>query len=524
MPRVLVTEPLAEEGLSILQEKAQVDVRPLLSPQELTEAIPNYHALIVRSKTPVTAEVIAAATQLKVIGRAGVGVDNIDIDAATRRGIVVVNAGGSNTIAVAELTIGLMLALARRIPYAHHSTQQGRWEKKRLMGVQLYGKTLGIIGLGRIGSAVAQRAKALGMKVLAYDPFVSPEAASRQGVELVPLEELLRRADFVSIHVPLTERTRRMIGARELALMKSSAYLINTARGGIVDEEALAIALDKGFIAGAALDVFEHEPPADGPLLQSDRVVLTPHIGASTVEAQRDVAVEVARQVVEILEGKLPRHPVNLPPIPLEERDFLLPYVDLAERMGNLYAQMGGDHILGVELSYSGEIADHNTAYVKAAALKGLLSPISAESVNLVNAQTLAKERGWSIAERREADTQHFTSLITLNIATKTGRRRVSGTVMRGEPHIVCIDDFWLDFVPKGLLLVSEHIEGPGILGRVGTILGDNGINISFVQVGRKGRGERGVMILGVDDPIPPEVMRELMKLPTIRGAWLVRL
>jgi len=522
--KVLVTEPLAEEGLALLREGAEVDMRLGLDAEQLAEVIGHYDALVVRSGTPVTASVIEAARRLKVIGRAGAGVDNIDLAAATRRGILVVNAPGSNSIAVAEHTLALMLALARRIPQADAKLRAGRWEKRSLAGVELRGKTLGIIGLGRVGTAVARRAAGLEMRLMAYDPFVAVDHAARLGVRLVSLDELLRTADFVSIHAPLTDLTRGMIGARELALMKPTAYLINCARGGIVDEEALARALAEGRLAGAALDVFAHEPPFDSPLLASEKVILTPHLGGSTQEAQRNVAVDVAQQVLAVLKGELPRYPVNAPALPPEELAELGPYIDLAERLGRFYAQLAGNNLVGVELVYAGEVAEHDTSLLKAAALVGLLSPISEEPVNLVNAELVAKGRGLVVEEHKSPVAEHFTGLISLRLSTTAGERLVSGTVMRGEPHIVRIDDFWLDFVAAGILLVSEHIEGPGILGRVGTLLGEAGVNISFVQTGRKGRGKRGVMVLGLDDPVTPQLLSEIMALPSIRAARVVKL
>ena len=522
--RVLVTDPLAEEGLDYLRRHLTVDVRPGLSPQELAEAIVGYDALIARSGTQVTAQVIQAADRLAVIGRAGTGVDNIDLEAATLRGIVVVNVPDSNAVSVAEHTIALLLALARHLPQADAALRARRWSSQGLKGIEVRGKKLGIIGLGRIGSAVARRAQGLEMEVMAHDPFVSLDYAARQGVTLVSLDELLRESDFVSLHVPLTERTRGLIGAEELAMMKPLAHLINCARGGIVDEEALCAALDAGTLAGAALDVFAEEPPTDSPLLRNPRVILTPHLAASTDEAQRQAAQEIARQVVAVLKGQAPRYPVNAPLLSPEELALLGPYMDLALRLGRFYAQLAQGNLTEVELTISGEVAEYDPTILTASALQGVLEAISDEAVNIVNARLLAQSRGFQVAERRTSALENFTSSLTLNISTTQGEWSVMGTVLRGEPHIVRINEFWIDFVAQGRLLVSEHIEGPGIIGRVGSLLGEAGVNISFVQVGRRERGGPGVMVLGIDDPLTPEVLQAMRELPSIRSArslWL---
>lgn len=522
--RVLVTDPLAEEGIALLQENLTVDVRTDLDAAGLLAAIPAYDALLVRSRTQVTAEVIAAGNRLRVIGRAGTGVDNIDLAAATRQGVLVVNAPTGNTVAVAEHTLGLMLGLARHIPRADATMKAGEWAKKQLQGIELRGKTLGIVGLGRIGCQVAQRARAMEMIVLAYDPFVTEERAANLGVQLASLETLLDQADFVSLHVPLTSETRSMIGRRELARLKPSARLINTSRGGVVDEAALLEALNAGQLAGAALDVFEREPPEGNPLLTHPRVVVTPHLAASTAEAQRGAALEVAHQVVDVLAGRAPRYPVNAPALSPEEVAEISPYLDLATRLGRFYAQAVGNRLHGLTLDYAGEVIRCNIDLLTAAALQGLLSTVSEHAVNRINARTMAQDRGLRVVERRGGDAAPFTSLVTLCAETTDGERSVAGTVMRGEPHIVNIDGYWLDFVAKGVLLVSEHTEGPGILGRVGTLLGQAGINISFVQLGRRGRGRRGVMVMGLDDPASEEVLAALLRLPSIHSARLVRL
>ncbi|MGQ9583826.1 MAG: phosphoglycerate dehydrogenase [Anaerolineae bacterium] len=518
MKQILVAEPLHAEALHILREAGQVAERPGLSEEELAGILPAFDALIVRSRTRVTAPVLQAGRRLQVIARAGAGVDNIDIAEATRRGVLVLNAPGANAVAVAEHTLGLILALARRIPEADASMHSGRWEKARFAGVELKGKTLGLIGLGRIGSEVAQRALAFGMRVLAYDPFVSVEHAEALRVRLATLEEVLQEADFLSAHAPATPQTQHLIGAKELAQMKPSARIVNCARGGIVDEVALAQALQEGRIAGAALDVFEHEPPWESPLLRAPNVILTPHLAGSTEEAQRNVGIEVARDVVRVLSGRPPHHPVNAPFLDPETLEALQPYVELSQRIGHLYAQLAGDHLRSLQIIYSGELAEQDTSLLRAALLMGLLEGVSEEPVNLINAPLLARNRGIVAEEHKTPAREHLTSLITLRAHTTSGERTLAGTVIRGDPHVVEIDGYFLDFVARGHLLLSEHTEGPGILGRVGTLLGEEGINISFVQVGRRARGGLGLMVVGLDEPPTQEVIARMLELPSIRS------
>ena len=524
MYRVLVTESLPEEGLARLRESTQVDVREGLSQEDLVAIIGEYAALIVRSRTQVTAQVLEAGTRLQVVARAGSGVDNIDVEAATRRGVVVVNAPHGNAVAVAEHTIGLMLALARQIPAADAAMKAGRWPKAGLVGIELCGKTLGIVGLGRIGSEVARRAAAFEMRLVAYDPYAPLEQAARLGVEMVPLERLLAEADFVTIHVPANERTRGLIDGARLALMKPTACLVNAARGGILDEAALERALAEGRLAGAALDVFSQEPPGQSALVTSPRVVATPHLAASTGEAQRSCALEAAEQVLAVLAGQPPRYPVNAPSLSAEELAVVGPYIELARRLGSFYGQMAGDSLRRLELVYAGETAEHSPALLRAAALEGLLRLVVEEPVNLVNAEAVASGRGMAIAERREPEAESYTNLLTIRALTSAGERSVTGSVVRGRPHAVCVDGFWLDFPLEGYLLLSEHVEQPGILGRMGTLLGDWGVNVSFVQVGRWGRGSLGVMVLGLDDHAPPGLLERIRALPSIRSVRLIRI
>lgn len=522
--RVLITDTLPEGGLALLRQRYEVDSRPGISSQELAEIISGYDALIVRSSTQVTAEVLSRADRLEVIGRAGTGVDNIDLEAATREGILVVNAPTSNTVSAAEHTLALMLSLARKIIPADRSVRGGKWERSRFMGSELRGKTLGLVGLGRVGTAVATRAAALEMRILAYDPFISPERAAYLHVLLVTLEELLQRSDYVSLHVPSSPATRGMIGERELALMKPTAYLINVARGDLVQEEALISALASGAIAGAALDVYPDEPHVSEALRRCDRVILTPHLGASTSEAQNAAALEVAEQIAEVLAGRSPRYPVNAIPLSDEEREALAPYLDLIERLGRLYAQTTPDNTLRLELVYAGEVTEYPTSVLTDAFLVGLLSGVSQEPVNMVNARVLARERGLGITETRTDEAAGFSNLIKVRAETTKGTFELAGTLMRNRPHIVRLGEFWYDFIPEGILLITEHREQAGVIGEMGTILGRHNISISFVQVGRKERQGYGLMVLGLDDPLSDEIMAEIMGMSSMRSARMVTL
>ncbi len=513
--RVLVADPISDQGLDVLRsaEGVEADVRTGLAPEELIEIIGEYDGLIVRSATRVTADVIEAGRRLKVVGRAGVGVDNIDVDAATRRGVLVINAPEGNTLATAEHTIAMMMALARWIPAAHVSVvRDQRWDRQRFMGVQLHGKTLGIIGLGRVGSQVARRAQALGMTVLAYDPYITQERSRELRVELAEVDDICRRADFITVHTPLTKATRGIIGREQFALMKPGVRIVNCARGGIIDEEALYEALESGRVAGAALDVFESEPPWGSPLLQSDKVIVTPHLGASTVESQINVAVDVAAEVVQALKGEPVRHPVNLPVLPPELMEKLWPFVDVAERLGRMFTELAGGAHQRIEVVYKGQLSQHDVAPLTRAVLKGMLDPILQESVNYVNAPVVARERGLQVAEIRNGDETDFQSLITVRGITESGATRsVSGTVTGpGRPTLVEIDGYRVNVDTPGHMLVARNVDRPGMIGKVGTVLGEAGINIAFMQVGRKHAGSHAVMVLGVDDPISPQVMARL--------------
>ena len=526
---MLVADHLDEQGVERLRREAgvEVEVRPNLDRAVLVARVGEFDALVVRSATRVDRELLEAGRHLKVVGRAGVGVDNIDVEEATRRGVVVVNTPEANTLAVAEHTLALMLALARHIPRAHHHLAVERgWNRQRFMGVQLSGKTLGLVGLGRIGSEVARRARAFGMTVLAYDPYVGPERAAALGVQVVPLAELLASSDFVSIHCPLTPRTRHLLGEAELARMKPGSYLINCARGGIVDEAALAAALRSGRLAGAALDVFEQEPPRESPLWEvADRLVVTPHLGASTHEAQTDAAVQVAEDVLRVLRGEFPRHAVNLPAIPADRWPWARPYVELARRLGRVFTELFGPSVLRrLEVVYQGELAEApETPALTAAVLWGILLPVLQEGVTLANASALASERGIQWVETRLRSGPDAASVagggpaILLRATGPDGRRlSVGGVVVEGECRLVEINGYRVNIEASGYLLVSSHQDKPGIIGKVGTLLGQHGINIAYMQVGRDRPGGHAVMVVGVDSPVPEPVLLELRRIPDL--------
>lgn len=521
--RVLVTDPIAEDGLDILREQVPVDVKIKLSEDELVEAIGDYDALVVRSGTQVTARVIEAGKQLQIIGRAGVGVDNIDVEAATQRGIMVVNAPDGNSIAAAEHTIAMMMSLTRHIPTADASLRDGKWERRKFVGTEVTGKTLGVIGMGRIGREVARRARGLQMRVLAYDPYVSSEQAERLGVKMCELEDVLVGSDFVTIHVPLTETTRNLIGERELEMIKPSAYLINCARGGIVDETALHAALEKGQLAGAALDVFVSEPPHDNPLLNDPRVVVTPHLGASTREAQVAVAVDVARQILDVLGGRPAAHPVNAPLIPPETQAQLVPFCEVAEKLGAFASQLVDRRLSQVRITYAGQLADMDTDLLRALVIKGLLQEVTEARITLVNANLIARERGLRVTEEKTFDAGHFSNLITLSFADNGQEHVLSGTVMHDLPYMVRIDRYWLDFILRGYQLLIYHRDRPGLIGEVGRVTGHADINIAFMAVGRlEARGE-ALMTLTLDEEATPEVMSEIESLNDIYSTRLLK-
>jgi len=506
LPRILVADPLAEDGLDRLRRAGEVTVVSKLGEAELILCIPEFDALVVRSETKVTAPVLEAGRRLRVVGRAGVGVDNIDVPAATRKGILVVNAPRGNVVAAAEHTIALLFALARSVPQADASVKRGEWTRSKFIGTEIRGKTLGVIGLGNVGSEVAKRAHGLEMEVVAYDPVVTMERAELFNVELIALNDLLERSDFVTIHVPLVDANRHLIGAPELALMKPTARLVNTARGGIVDEAALLAALESGRLAAAAADVFEHEPAGDSPLFKLPNFIATPHIAASTIEAQVSVAFDVAEEVAAVLAGDLPRYAVNAPALPPEELVYLRPFALLTERLASLHSQLFGGRVGAIELEFEGEVAEHDVNLLVAAAIRGVLQPFTEDRINAVNARLIASSRGVKLIERRSPAHGSYASLVTLRMHG----HELAGTVLMGEPRAVRIDSFRVDLVPEGRFLVSRHEDRPGVVGSFGTILGKHDVNIASMQVGRDAPRGNAMMILAVDDPVGDDVLSRL--------------
>jgi D-3-phosphoglycerate dehydrogenase len=526
VPKVLVSDRLASQGLEILERARglEVDNAPGLSPEKLLERIADADGLVIRSGTKVTAEVIARAEKLRVIGRAGIGVDNVDLAEATTRGIVVVNTPEGNNVTTAEHALALLVALARHIPQAAASMKAGRWEKSRFLGTELYSRTLGIFGLGNIGRIVAQRAQGLGMRVIACDPHISSEVAAKLDVELVPLDELLDRADAVSVHVPRNKETTGLLGRKTFAAMKPGVLIVNAARGGIVDEDALLEALEKGSVGGAALDVFAQEPPpADHPLLQHERVICTPHLGASTEQAQLNVSIAVAEQVRDyLLHGHI-RNGVNVPSVSAEILEQIRPYLVLGEKLGRFQGQLCPGAIDEIEIEYAGDVAQLRVAPITVAVLKGLLEPVT-DRVNMVNAPPIAQERGIKVIESKSSRTEDFASTITTRVRGCVDRL-ITGAIFHGnQARIVRLDDFMLEAIPEGPTLVVHNHDRPGVVGAIGNILGEAGINISRMQLGlQRERGE-AAMLVNVDTRPDEAVMERLRAMPHMISAQLVEL
>jgi D-3-phosphoglycerate dehydrogenase len=523
MFRILITDDIGRAGLTLLEAASdvQLDLVKLPPPEKLIQIIGEYDAVITRSGTPLTKPVFEAGKRLKVAGRAGVGMYNIDIDAATRHGVLLMNTPEANTLAATELTMALMLALCRNLPRAHASVKKGEWTRSKFMGVQLHGKTLGVIGLGRIGSRVATRCQAFGMKVIAYDPYISEEVAERIHVPLVSnLEELLREADIITVHTPLTDETCGMIRAREIALMKDGVRLINCARGGILEEKDLLDGLASGKIVGVGLDVYSAEPPKGELLLQilaREEVVATPHIGANTLEAQRDVAVQVVQQVIEALRGENFRNVVNLPfPEGVDYRS-VSPYMELAERIGSLLIQIIRGRISRVEVEFRGEDVEAHGKPLTVALLKGVLSPILGEDVNYVNAPHLAEQRGIQVAQTRHPAAEDYSNVILCRAVSTKETRLIGGALfLHKHPRIVLLDDYRIDALPSGPALILSNRDIPGVIGKVGTLLGERGINIAEWQMGRNERGGMAVSFINIDTPANEAVIQELRALSPI--------
>lgn len=528
MRKVLISDEVSQRAVDRFnaEKDLQVDYRPGLSAGELLAIIPGYTALVVRSQTKVTGAVIEAATRLTVIGRAGTGVDNVDLEAATRRGIVVMNVPGGNTVSAAEHTMAMLLAMARGIPAADRSMRAGRWERGRFTGSELEGKVLAVLGMGKVGREVAHRARSFAMEVIGYDPFLSAEDLQRLHVTFMPLDQIFRRADFITVHTPLTPQTRYLVGEKEIASCKPGVRIVNCARGGIVDERALARALSSGHVAGAALDVFEQEPPGeDLPFREMPNVVLTPHLAASTAEAQEKVAVIIAEQICDYLRDGVARNAVNVTPMDPKVRERVGPWLSLAEKLGRFQAQMIEGHLREVTVEYSGEIPPEAIPALTVAILKGYFERFLSGPVNAVNAAYIARERGIRLNETRTTESQDYANLITAVFESDTARQAIAGTVFgRNMPRIVRLDGFRFDALPEGELLLVSNDDRPGIVGMVGSLLGDHNVNIAYMSLGRDRIGGQAIAVIHIDTPLTPALAAELRSRPGILWVRTVRL
>ncbi len=526
MAKVLVSDNLAPQGLEVLRHARGIELieKPGLSPAELLEIIPDVEGLVIRSNTKVTAEVIAAAQKLRVVGRAGIGVDNVDVPAATARGIAVLNTPEGNSVTTAEHAIALLVSLARHIPQATASMKAGKWEKKKFEGLELYNRTLGVIGLGNIGRIVANRAQGLAMKVIAYDPQIAPEAAAKLDVELVSLPELLSRADAITVHVPKTKETTGILDKAAFEKCRPGVLLVNAARGGIIDEKDLLEALESGKVGGAAIDVFVEEPPQAGhPLVAHDKVICTPHLGASTEQAQVNVSVAVAEQIRDYLLHDVVRNAINVPSLSPELMHEMRPYLQLAEKIGRFHGQLASGAVEQVEVEYAGEVADMRTAPITIAVLKGLLERVS-DRVNLVNAPLIAQERGIKLIESKASRSQDFASCVTVRVKG-TVERLIAGAVFHGgQPRIVRIDDFMLEAIPEGPTLFLTNHDQPGVVGTVGTILGEGHINISRMQLALVPERREAAMLVNIDSLPGNDVLERLRDIPHMIAVQVVEL
>jgi D-3-phosphoglycerate dehydrogenase / 2-oxoglutarate reductase len=524
--RVLVSDRLSETAVQVMRDRGlAVDYEPELGADKdaLLARIGGYDGLAIRSATKVTDKLLSRAERLKVVGRAGIGIDNVELAAATSRGIVVMNTPFGNAITTAEHTVALMMALARQIPEADHSMRAGKWLKNRFIGVELYNKTLGIIGCGNIGSIVAERAIGLRMKVIAFDPFLSPERAIELGVEKVTFEELLRRADFISLHTPLTDKTRNIIDAAAIARMRRGVRIINCARGGLLVESALIEALRSGHVAGAALDVFETEPPTDNPLTAMEQVVMTPHLGASTTEAQENVAVQIANQLADFLISGAVSNALNMPSISVEEAPRLRPYVALAEQLGSFAGQLTESSLVGIAIEYAGEVGELNTRALTSALLAALLRPMLGD-VNMVSAPAVARERGIRVDEIRQTHRGVYDSYIRLTVRTESLERSIAGTVFSdGKPRVIQIKGINMEAELGPHMLYVTNADKPGFIGAFGTILGDRGVNIATFHLGRDQPGGNAIALVEVDGPVPPSVLAAVEALPQVKQARALR-
>ncbi|MGD8974004.1 MAG: phosphoglycerate dehydrogenase [Desulfobacterales bacterium] len=514
--KVLVSDNLGEAGINMFQEEGlEVDVKTGMDPKELKEVIGDYAALVIRSATKVTEEILQAAKKLEVVGRAGIGLDNVDIPAATKRGVVVMNTPTGNVITTAEHTIAMMMALTRNIPWGTSTLKAGLWEKKKLQGREIFNKVLGVIGFGKIGSIVADRARGLKMRVIVHDPFVTSEQIEKAGFMSVTLEELYQRADYITLHVPKIKETVGLLNRSAFDQMKDGVMIINCARGGIVDEADLNEALRSGKVAGAALDVFEHEPPGTCPLFDIDRVICTPHLGASTREAQTNVAVQVAEQIIAYLKHGTIINAVNVPAVSGELLDKIGPLLTLADRMGCLLAQLSAGPVKEVVIEYAGDFQDLDLSPVTTSVLKGLLTPMVKDDVNFINAEVLAKERGIKVTATAIAETDEYINLITVKTVSDEGTSKVAGTIFgQKDPRVVSINDFRLEMHPHGRFVLIHNHDKPGAIGSIGTLLGDHNINISRMRVGQEEGGDKTMIFLRTDNTIPDDVVEKLRELP----------
>ena len=524
--KILASDKIAEVGLKMLRDAGfEADMKAGLSEDELIKIIPQYDALIVRSDTKVTPKIIEAGKNLKIIGRAGVGVDNVDLPTASKNGVIVVNSPEGNTVAAAEHTWAMLLSMARQIPQAHFKLKNGVWDKKSFKGVEVLNKTIGVVGLGKIGRRVASYAIGMGMNVYGFDPYVTEEYAKNMGVKLASLDTIYKESDFITFHVPKNKDTLNMIKAQTIAKMKKGVRLVNVARGGIIDEKALYDALKSGQVAGAALDVFEKEPCEKSPLFELDNVVITPHLGASTIEAQVNVAVDVVEQIIEVLKGGAARSAVNIPSMKPELIAPVKPYMGISEKLGKLASQIIKGAVSKVVVEYFGEVAELNVSPLTTVVLKGLLEPIMDVKVNFVNAPLIAKERGIEISEIKNRESKDFASLISVRIKSENDDREVGGTIFdKLGDRLVSIDGYRIDAVPQGYLLIIKNIDKPGMIGKVGTFLGKNNVNIASMDVGRLKMGQAAVMVLNIDSDVPDKLLQDLTRIEGISGATAVKI
>ena len=524
MNKILVTDSIHDDAIEILKKAGHVEVATGLSIDELKEKIKDADAIVIRSGTKLTKEIIDVANKLKVIARAGVGVDNVDLNAATEKGIIVVNSPDASSISVAELAIGLMLSSARNIPQATASLKRGEWDRKSFKGIELYGKTLGIIGLGRIGQQIAKRAQAFNMKIVAYDPYIPVEVAKNMGIELMEVNDLCKVSDFITLHVPLTEKTKHMIGEEQINLMKPTTTLVNCARGGLIDEKAAYEGIKSGKFRAIALDVFEEEPPKNNKIISLNEFIGTPHQGASTDEAQKSAGTIVAEQVVDVLEGRSASNVVNLPKIPNEKMNKLNPYINLADKLGNMVIQLLDNVVEKVEIIYCGkDLEGENTEMIKRSFLKGMLSPILNAGVNLINAPTIAKNRNIDIIEGTLSKCQYGNCIVVKAIG-KNNTVSIVGTLVECNPIIKEINNYKVNVEPEGIICVIKHMDKPGVIGKASTLLGDYGINIAKMEVGRKEPGGESVMVLKVDNIVDLEIIEKLKNVDNIIDVKVVKL